>query len=422
MIDKSASKAHRMLMAVCVGGIALLPMQAGSESAQLAQQPANWQQANEQVGQFLRGHMDILKAESRSATSAKASESAASRGELLILETARQRALEARPSLFTAGALSAAEQSIQLATVTALLADVQRAWTQAVGAQILLSHQENATQAAQIGYELAQRMGKVGNWGEDRVIAAGLLSKSEHLRLLQVRQQAELARQSLASLVLTDAFDLPQALPEIRGIGANHDLRSTPQELALERLSRMPDYASDRQALDQARAAAGPQALAQWQTYAQKRIEAVAKGDSPLALSVDPAAVLWTHEIRQALHQAQALALREQESRTTIAKAQSTVKALHAQTMLIGNEMLALARQAEEEAVYQYNGMFISTWRLLDQYRARVATEISHVQSQMDYWDALYAFRAYLAGAPYKPPSGGQPNAGGSASDAAGGH
>ena len=48
-----------------------------------------------------------------------------------------------------------------------------------------------------------------------------------------------------------------------------------------------------------------------------------------------------------------------------------TVKSRHAETLLLANEILPLAVQAEEEAVYQYNGMFISTWQLLAQFRAK---------------------------------------------------
>ena len=87
--------------------------------------------------------------------------------------------------------------------------------------------------------------------------------------------------------------------------------------------------------------------------------------------------------------------------------AQAQVRMRHAQSMLLTNEVLPLALLAEEQAVYQYNGMFISTWNLLDQFRARVDIQIAQIDAQMQYWDAQYAYQAYLAGAPYVAPAAG---------------
>lgn len=427
MTDQLVSRQRPLLACILTCLMTAWPMQALSQSDSLDHQSADWSQANQQVGKFLRGHIDILRAEARAASGSSGSDRAdavSSNGPELTLELARQMALQARPSLFTVGALSPLEQSVQIANVTELLADVERAWVQAIGTQMLLKHQENATEAARIGYELAQRMGKVGNWGLDRVVAAGLQAQSEELRRLQSIEQAAQARQALISWVMTEDFRLPSALPAIGGIGARHDLRTSPEQLAIDRLNLMPDYASSRATLDRARSAAGNGAIEQWKNYAQSRIESVARGERPLSLAVEPGSVLWTHAIQEALQQEQAIALREESTRATIARAQTEVKFLHAQVMLLGNEMLPLARQAEEEAVFQYNGMFISTWSLLDQYRSRVSAEIDYVRAQMDYWDAVYAYQAYLAGAPYKASASGRAAIGGSAGAAGtgGGH
>jgi hypothetical protein len=275
-----------------------------------------------------------------------------------------------------------------------------------VGAHQLLGHQQEMTEAALIADELAQRMGKVGNWGEDRVIAVALQAKAEQLRLIQREEQAQTARQALSTLVGTQAFELPDRLPQIGGLGSRTDMKTAAQDLALERLNRLPDYASRVASLAQREAAAGTQALEQWQTYARERIDAVIDGASVSALTVDRSVVLWTHDIKEALHERQALVSLEQQTQATIARAQFDVRAKHAQAMLLSNELVPLAIQAEEQGVYQYNGMFISTWALLDLFRARVTAQMASLQAQMQYWDSNYAFQAYLAGGPYKTPVG----------------
>lgn len=420
---RSTSRCRALQAAVALtAGSVLLSTTTLARSDTAQNQSASWVQANDQAGRFLRGHVDILRAETRSGQASKSARDLQPRGQILTLEHAQHRALRARPSLFITETLSPVEQTNQIATVTALMADVQRAWIQAVGGQMLLELQERAAEAAQIGYELAQRMGKVGNWGADRVIAVGLQASAEQLKLVQARQRALQARESLALLLLDDAFELPASLPEIRGVGAVHSLRAKPEDLARERLERLPQYASIRADLARNEASASARALQRWQSYAQPLIEAVVAGSSPLTLFVDRSQVLWTHAVKESLHQRQLLDFLEFEARSTVVSAQADVLSRHAQAMLLGNEMLPLARQAEEEAVYHYNGMFISTWSLLDQYRARVDVEMAHTQAQIDYWDALYAFQAYLAGAAYKPPTAGGASVGAAAGGSPGGH
>ena len=49
-------------------------------------------------------------------------------------------------------------------------------------------------------------------------------------------------------------------------------------------------------------------------------------------------------------------------------------------------EVLPLAQQMQEEAVYRYNGMFISTWQLLAQARATTQAVATATEAQRDFW------------------------------------
>lgn len=381
-------------------------------------QMSNWRQANDAVGKFRRGHVDILKSESKS-RKAPASPDTSNQGVMLTLPLAKRLMLEARPSLFTSGVESAAERNAHAVMVTESMSALSRAWVQAVGAQKLLQLQQGATEAAEIANELGQRMGKVGNWGTDRVLAVGLQASAERLKLSQAQENAVQTKAALAQFVMTDAFSLPEQFPAVRGIGARQDLNSNPTQLAQERLKRLPDYTNDLATLSELEAVAGPGALKAWESFKQTRVNAMLEGQGASALTVDTNKVLWNHDMRAVLRKRESMAANRQEASSTMAVAQAAVKARHAETMLLANEFVPLAVQAEEEAVYQYNGMFISTWQLLEQFRSRTAVEMALTESQMRYWDAEYAFEAYLAGTPYHPPAGGGASVG--ATGAAGG-
>lgn len=404
---------------MAAGLLAVMPIHAQPLPGASAQ-ASDWRQANDEVGKFLRGHIDILRAEARS-SAAPATGETLKQGEPLTLLQAKRLMLQARPSLFTSGGDSAAERNAHAVAVTESLAALSRAWVQAVGAQRLLQLQQDSTEAAEIADELAQRMGKIGNWGADRVMAVGLQTSAERLKLLQAREKAAQTRAALAKWVMNDGFGLPEQLPALRGIGARQDLHASPTQLAQERLKRLPSYESDLALLARLEAAAGQGPLKEWENFAQLRVNALLEGQGPGALTVDRTAVLWNHDMREVLHKRESMAALSQEVASTVAVAQAAVKSRHAETLLLANDFVPLAEQAEEEAVYQYNGMFISTWQLLDQFRARVAVEMALIESQMRYWDAEYAFEAYLAGAPYHPPAGGGVSVG-AASAAGGGH
>lgn len=410
---------HLARATVAVSLLAVTPVQAQPMQG-ADDQMSNWRQANDAVGKFLRGHVDILKSEAKSGK-APALADTSNQGVTLTLPQAKRLMLEVRPSLFTSGGDSAAERNAHEVSVRESLSAVSRAWTQAVAAQKRRQLQEGATEAAEIANELGQRMGKVGNWGADRVLAVGLQASAERLKLLQAQENAVQTKAALAQWVMTDAFALPEQLPELRGIGARQDLTTNPAQLAQARLMRLPNYDSDLAMLKALEEVAGPGPLKTWETFAQSRISALLDGQGASALTVDTTAVLWNHDMRAVLRKRESMAASQQQAISTMAVAQAAVKARHAETMLLANEFVPMAIQAEEEAVYQYNGMFISTWQLLEQFRSKTAVEMALTESQMRYWDAEYAFEAYLAGTPYYPPAGGGSSVG-AAGAAGGGH
>lgn len=411
---------------VCSSAVLLLGNVAFSQSSSAVDQSANWRTANDLVGKNLRGHIDILRAEqskgntsSSQATHPVNQPKARSAG--LTLDEAKGIALSNRPDLFAKGSESVAERIALASNTTQFLMQVERAWIEAVGQALLFQKQEQATEAADIAYELALRMQKLGNWPKDRVLGIGREAINEQIKLIQARQSALEAKNQLSLLLMLEQFDLPNSLPDIRGIGSRNDLRRDATALAMERLDRLPNYASSILSLAKREQAIGETALSAWSQHAKTSAAMAISQQNFQALSIDRSKLLWNHDIEKFLIEQNDLASQRLDNITTMMIAQHTVRARHAEVMAIANQSLPLARESEEEAVYRYNGMFISTWDLLNVVRQRIATEMALTDSQMRYWEAEYAFKAFLSGAPYVAP-GATRNPGAGMSAAGKGH
>lgn len=411
---------------VCSSAVVLLGNVAFAQSSSAVDQSANWRTANDLVGKNLRGHIDILRAEqskgntsSSQATHPVNQPKARSAG--LTLDEAKGIALSNRPDLFAKGSESVAERIALASNTTQFLMQVERAWIEAVGQALLLQKQEQATEAADIAYELALRMQKLGNWPKDRVLGIGREAINEQIKLIQARQSALEAKNQLSLLLMLEQFDLPNSLPDIRGIGSRNDLRRDATALAMERLDRLPNYASSILSLAKREQAIGESALSAWSQHAKTSAAMAISQQNFQALSIDRSKLLWNHDIEKFLIEQNDLASQRLDNITTMMVAQHTVRARHAEVMAIANQSLPLARESEEEAVYRYNGMFISTWDLLNVVRQRIATEMALTDSQMRYWEAEYAFKAFLSGAPFVAP-GATRNPGAGMSAAGKGH
>lgn len=373
-------------------------------------QSEDWVQANKNVGQFLRGHSDVLKAESKSKAKtssiqpdAHVTASTPAQYNPLTLDEAKRLALESRPSLFLVGTESMIDQNQQAIQVTELMTKIERAWVNAVGSELILKFEHDATEATKIAQELALRMGKVGNWEASKVIDVSLMAATQQLKLVKVQQKTSDTRQDLVKLIMTDSFTLPNVLPAIRGLGARSDLNTSASELANMRLKRLPDYEGRLITLKRLEASVGQPVIDQWQSFASNQISTALTNQTPNTITIDRAKVLWHDDLKAVLHQREALKQLEWQTATTIAMAQTEIKSRYMQVNILSQELLPLSAQSEEEAIYKYNGMFIGTWELLDHYRAKIEANIDLVSAQLAYWNAEYAYAAYLAGANYAP-------------------
>lgn len=366
----------------------------------------DWRQANETVGQFTRGHIDVLRWESENPVTGQLE--AVPEGELLSAAQALRLALTTRPDLLATSAMSRAERAQADIAAATFSRDVLRAWVSAVAAEAALENAGKAYGAAETGAELAARMTRVGNWGQDRLLGEQLSLKDAGVGLIAARQEATRAREALARMTglwgEAVQFTLPTSLPALPAAAID----ATGLEAAA--LSRHPMLPLATQEAERARRAQGTNAQARWQALGAEAVEQMlgelASDES--VLSQPPAAAALIDLRRAAVGHDAPHAFR------TIADAESLAVSVRSQVReAYVNYRIAhdLAVQAasrkdmqtakQEEVLLRYNGMLKSTWDLLDAARERLAADTAAAQALRDFWLAHVNLQAVLAGADY---------------------
>ncbi len=200
--------------------------------------PEDWRQANEAVGQFPRGHADVLRWEqSQTLSAAPGVTHDAAAFELSSADAAVRAAWSARQELtnslaqlgrqtadhIAAGHWGLLDPSLQrrihgVEKLLEVAATTRKAWITAVAARETVEHLENALMAAEAAAELGQRMVRVGNWGRYQLAPLALgesMARQELRRARLAAQQAEWALLRTMGLdTVHDGVALPNRLPE----------------------------------------------------------------------------------------------------------------------------------------------------------------------------------------------------------------
>jgi len=214
---------------LCVPVFAQLPSAAAPHVSEphsdVEMQTHDWKAANDQVGQFLRGHADVVKWERSMRTADPKPDGSLGGGpELLQADAAVRIALLNTPQQL------AAQGAAQLAAQT------RKAWINAVAAQQSASYLRDAKEAAEAGAELARRMVRTGNWSRLEQAREQLYLSDATTELARAEQKAFSARAQLSRLLglpgmqagLTLAGRLPD-LPQAASVVDAPQTRQTPE-------------------------------------------------------------------------------------------------------------------------------------------------------------------------------------------------
>lgn len=381
-----------------------------------AAQPAgdDWRQANQDVGQFARGHIDLLRWEATQlpAEAAAQAPSAAAPWTLTDAIVAAQRS---RPDLLARPGLNARERALLQLQQREWALQVERAWWQALSARQHTRTQQRVLQAAEAGHELALRMARVGNWPEARQQRETLVwvDAQAQLQLAQHQEQAAVLRlwQRVGGDLSPQA--LAQRLPTDWAPPATDTLPADLNALEQQALQRHPEWPLLQ--LQARRALQGVGDLQPLQAALDTATEPDAASGAAQALPSLPGPPRWPHAADQAWQAQATLAALERRIRADVRVAHSAWQTALALAQHSAAQAQRLHTALEEDALQRYNGMFKSTWDLLAASRARLAAVNAHQQAQLNAWLALADLRAVLDGLPY---SGNSPSAASSASSA----
>ena len=382
---------------------------------------ADWVQANADVGQNLRGHIDILKWEAANAAPAIATISPAAAP--LTPAQAVALALQHQPGLIAAPQASALARAQRNMQVLQLSHTVQRAWINAVATRQTEAHLRQVAHAAQTGAELGQRMARVGNWSRAQLLQEQLLQSAAISQLAQAQQAAFSASEELVRLLglwgNAAQLTLPAQLPALPAT-----LLDIP-DLEASALRHQPELALARIDAEQANAGVAGSHLRQWQQAIEAALQNTNRPDEPTLVLTDTAPVLDprrvppTHALERAIRtqaQAQTLAVATRsQAREAYFRYRTAVDMAQHQ-----HQAALLAAALQEEVQLRYNGMLQSTWDLLASARTRLQSELAAREAQRDAWLAYLDLQAVQSGATVNFSS--SPSAAGTAPGANPGH
>jgi len=376
----------------------------------------DWREANDTVGRFERGHIDLLRWEA--ANLPEAAEATDTRP-LLTAGAAVRAAFSQRPALFASSGMNALERALADVAAVELAREVQQAWVSAVAAQAALRHAEREFEAASVADELAARMTAAGNWGRDRLVGKRLDLADAAIALVQARHAAFAAREALvrASGLAGEAaeFSLPSELATLP------ETLQTANEIETAALQAHPLLSVLTAEAERADSALSQGDRKRWESAAEAALPDAGNTALPTAAPfIDLRRTPLSHDVQRAVRSRADAALLRVRVASQAREAWHGYAAAHEVASVLTGRVLPLAAEREDDMLLRYNGMLKSTWDLIDATRERVAAETAALEATRDFWLAHINLQAVLAGAEHV--GGGSGVARNTRGGAAGGH
>lgn len=369
----------------------------------------DWRGANDTVGAFPRGHIDILKWEAENSPAAPP-DASTDAGALTPRDAVRQ-ALAHRPELFASSDMSAIERARADIAMIEFARDVHRAWINAVATRQALRQTQRALDTVATENALAVRMTQVGNWGQDRLLRQQLSLQAAVDQLARARQQAlsgdEALNRALGVWGEAGAIGLPAQLPELPATPISAD------GLEARALRNHPQLQLAATAAERAQRGLGAQAMESWNQVTAAAIARMpnrAGADGNLLDQLPGAAPVLDLRRAAVSHDTERAARAQAEATRLAVTIRSRVReAYHHYRMtheraLQARHSVELRIAAQEDMVLRYNGMLKSTWDVLAAARTRLVAEGAAVQAQRDFWLAHTNLQAVLGGGDYAGP------------------
>ncbi|MGE0097713.1 MAG: hypothetical protein AB7S86_05130 [Hydrogenophaga sp.] len=408
----SASDPGRHSVAAPLQFPALTSTQPVAQPADMEQARTIWLRANERVAEFPRGHIDLLRWETRQpAPAADGTRPVPASEAPLSLAEALRQSLRHRPELFVRAGMNATETARVRVAFELHVRELQGAWTDAVSTRQRLRLQIELLEATRAGSELGQRMVNAGNWSQARLTRERLAQASTWQDAVEAQAAAIAAQERLARLLGVWQADavaalgerLPVGLPEVPSSlrpGPGPDdasleatvLRSHPT-LARERLEAQRQFS----ALNRAR-------WQDWRQAVDNALRAMPEPDAAGVLEpprIDDLSLLRDHALERAVMAESELLSRVTERRSMTRAARVQLQVRHASAQHAQDVVVELQSALAQDSLLRYNGMLQSTWELLASARERLRALDDAVQARREFWRAQADWQALLAGTDY---------------------
>jgi hypothetical protein len=332
----------------------------------------DWREANDTVGRFERGHIDLLRWE---AANLPEIADAADTRPLLTAGAAVRTAFAQRPALFASSGLNAQERALADVAAVELAREAHQAWVSAVAAQAALRHAEREFEAASVADELAARMTAAGNWGRDRLVGKRLDLADAAIALTQARHAAFAAREALIRVAglagAATEFSLPTDLPALPEL-------QTTEGIEASALRAHPLLAVLTAEAERADAALSQGDRKRWQAASEAALPDADETALPTAAPfIDLRRTPLSHDVQRAVRSRAEAALLAARVGSQAREAWHGYAAAHEVASLLRERVLPLTAEFEDDMLLRYNGMLQSTWDLLAASQARIAAGLT---------------------------------------------
>ena len=339
-------------------------------------------------------------------------------GRLLLMPLARTMATQ-----------QLAQQQAQVTIgIVERIAEVRRAWVEAVAAEESLAYLRQVHQAAEAGAELARRMAQAGNFNRLALAREQSFEADALLNLARGERSRDAARERLVRALglwgeQAERLALPERLPDLpaqplvqtdieaRALAQRLDVQAartataqTARSLGLTRTTRFVD--AFEIGVSRSKTSDGHRSRA-WEVGLE--LPLFDWGDARVAR----AEAIYT----ASLHRTAAIAI---DARSETREAWRHWRhawdiARHAQQVIV-----PLKQRISEENLLRYNGMLIGVFELLADARAQIGAVNAAIDARREFWRADADLQQALLGRP-RLDAGSSPDAASTAADA-GGH
>lgn len=393
------------------------PLSENALPASLDEAIRRWQAAHRAVGEFPRGHVDLLRWEDRQAMQASGNTARAPVNAAPLDWPQVWQAVQHQQADRIAGPRANAVERLQAQRQWMMLErQARQAWVQAITQQALLRLQQERLHAAQTAHALGERMATLGHWSRARFIPVQQALAQEQAALIAAQWQARQSLETLAAWMgvwqAEDVQALARRLPT--GLAAPPALTPPANAEGLV-LAQRPALQWQREAVARSLQTVSPAQWARWSEELERLLADTAAPAQltpqaqhpPQALPQWPASALrGDHALDKAVSEHRTLQREATALRSQVRLTWDQLQAAQVLDTLQHNQLLPLAQAAEAETLLRYNGMLQSTWDVIDAARARMGSQADALQARLAHWQAHIDWYALLGGSDIDPPAG----------------